>query len=475
MKVIVFLNSLSLGGTEKAACAWAHCLARRSAVRLDDRCSGFNEAKSESPNSPRTISFSQIQDRKFQIRSVAAVSLTDGPRRSDLTNAAIPLHVPSDSKTLPPNELAEAISDASVIHAHAPGFPHSGDILGSALKLLPKKIAVVQTNIFGKLQNPAEDAWTDFRLFVSWTSCVQAARRAGRKLDLDFFRRQSVAVYPVEAISAVESEKWKAESERQRATLDLQSANVLFGRFSRPEPNKWTPLVLEAFFAAHRQNPNIRLLLREPPAAVATDLITTRLATWSHNIQPSAFRFPVFLFPATADPHELTVSQMACDVILHTSSIGESFGYGLAEPMALGKPVITNSVPWHDQAQIELVRHGECGLIASTVPSMEGAVLRMAEDSEWRRACGRFARRHIMSVADPEESTDRLEMAMRCAIEDRDNPLADQDLENAIRTAEYLDKHQWGHAFEESLWLRGTDAKIRFLRRQRRVRNCLKA
>jgi hypothetical protein len=62
-------------------------------------------------------------------------------------------------------------------------------------------------------------------------------------------------------------------------------------------------------------------------------------------------------------------------------------------------------------------------------------------------------------------------MAMRCAVEDSDNPLAEQDLEKAIQAAEYLDKHQWGHSLEESLWLRGTDAKIRFLRWQRQVRN----
>ena len=50
-------------------------------------------------------------------------------------------------------------------------------------------------------------------------------------------------------------------------------------------------------------------------------------------------------------------------------------------------------------------------------------------------------------------------------------PLAEQDLEKAIKTAEYLDKHQWGHSLEESRWLRCTDAEIRFLRWQRRMRN----
>jgi len=68
--------------------------------------------------------------------------------------------------------------------------------LGQALKLLPKRIPVVQTNVFGRLNNPAEDAWTDFRLFISWMSCVQAARRPGVHWILIFPTRQFGGVSP---------------------------------------------------------------------------------------------------------------------------------------------------------------------------------------------------------------------------------------------------------------------------------------
>lgn len=445
VKIAEFLNSLFLGGTEKAACFWAGELANRG-------------------------------------QHVIAVSLADGPRRADLQRYCVPLRIAKDAND--PKCLARLVEDADVIHAHAPGLPHQGDILGEVLKLLPRKIPVVHTNIFGRLDNAAEDAWTDFRLFISWTSCVQAARRARRKLDLDFFRHQSVAVYPVEDPfgSRVEGRGSRANLEKMagefRASIGLEPSHVLFGRFSRPEPNKWTPLVLDAFLAAHRNNPNIRLLLREPPPAVAQHLTSSGLATWfpSSNEEPrtrnqepaksSAIRHQpsVILLRATPDPEELTISQLACDVVLHTSSIGESFGYGLAEPMALGKPVITNSVPWHDQAQIELVRHGECGLIASTVPSMKAAILRMAESADSRAQCGTVARKHILEIANPAESTDRVEMAMKCAVEGSENPLAEQDLEKARKTAEYLDKNQWGHNFAEQVYLRTFTGKVNAFR-----------
>lgn len=465
MKLAVFLNALSLGGTEKAACLWAGLLKQRH---------------------PEW--------------NVHVIALRDGPRSADLQRYGVPLCTPKDSND--PNSIACLLEDTDVIHAHAPGFPHQGEILGEALKLLPRKIPVVQTNIFGRLDNPAEDAWTDFRLFISWTSCVQAARRARRKLDLEFFRHQSVAVYPVrdpfglmtddelrmtdrKARAAVDESRItdvKAELAKRaevfREMLGLSKENVLFGRFSRPEPNKWTPLVLDAFLAAHRNNPNIRLLLREPPPAVAQHLTSSGLATWfpSSNEEPrtrnqepaksSAIRHQpsVILLRATPDPEELTISQLACDVVLHTSSFGESFGYGIAEPMALGKPVITNSTPWRDQAQIELVRHVECGLIASKVQSMKAAILRIAGSADWRAKCGIVARKHILEIANPAESTDRVELAIKCAREGSQNPLAEMDLEMARKTAEFLDKHQWGHNFAEQVYLRTFTGKVNAFR-----------
>ena len=432
MKIAVFINQLGIGGTEKAACEWARQL-------------------SLFPGS----------------KGISVISMNDGPRKRDLDKAGIPVQIQSN-----PAGIAEALGGIDVIHAHAPGFPHAGDALGEALKLVKKKIPVVQTNIFGKLENPGENAWTDFRLFISWTSCVQTAQRSGLKLDLNFFKNQSVASYPVSPLSEAEVAQLDIQALAFRESIGLLRDHVLFGRFSRPEPNKWTPMILPAFLDAHRKNSALRLLLREPPAQVAFDLRSANLVALD---QTSVGSCPILILPATPDAHELAVSQMACDVILHTSSIGESFGYGIAEPMNLGKPVITNSVPWHDQAQLELVRQGECGLIGSTVSSLKAAILRMAEDRACCEAFGESAKTHILSVADQMKSTDRVKMAMRCAIENRVNPLAKQDLEKARETAEYLDRNQWGHTLQEKLWLESKAATIRFLRWQRQTRNGFKS
>jgi glycosyltransferase involved in cell wall biosynthesis len=325
--------------------------------------------------------------------------------------------------------------------------------LGEALALLPK-IPVVQTNVFGQLHNSKEEAWTDFRLFISWTSCVQAARRSFRKLDERFFSRASVAVYPVDPLESPS----RPDLADFRKRLGVSESEVLFGRLSRPDPGKWTSLAVDAFRAAAWRLRTIKLLLREPPPQVAQKL---RAAS-------DADRF--IILPATADTNELRRTMAALDVVLHTSSIGESFGYGIAEPMNLGRPVITHSVPWQDQAQIELVRHGECGFIASTPSAMADAIHRLATDASLRRRMGAAAQRHIRALADPDISIARIEHICHAACEGRGNPFAAEDLSRAKKTAAYLDAQQFGHTLGEQLALRPFYYRVCFHQLTRAIR-----
>jgi len=417
MKILVFLTNLGLGGTEKAACRWAWGMKQRG-------------------------------------HQVEVFTMEEGPRRAELEQHSIPVRMVGADVAFIANGLREFQPD--IIHVHSPGHPYQGDILGEALKALPKKIPVVQTNVFGHLWNWKEDGWTDFRLFISWTSCVQAARRVLLPLDGDFFQRNSVAVYPLDA-----SEPFlAAEVAAFRHQHGIADDEVLYGRFSRPDPAKWTNLALDAFRIAARRSPNIKLLLREPPPHIADEL----------RGSPDAGRFVIL--PATADPDELRLTMSAIDIGLHTSSIGESFGYGIAELMNLGKPVITHSVPWHDQAQIELVRHGECGFIASTPAMMARAILTLADEPDLRASMGHAGRDHVRQLADPDNSIVRMEKVFQTVLSGGLNPFADEDLRQARATAKYLDSQQFGHSIHEQVKLRALHLRARFfqLRELRRAR-----
>ena len=427
MKVAVFLHGLGLGGTEKAAALWAK----------------------------------QLADTPL-VTGLRIASLEDGPRRVELEKEG--LHVQVADR----DALRKTLAWADVIHSHFLDVPAASTFLTDAIQRAGRKIPVVETNVFGRFSSlPSEQTEVSHRLFISWISCVQAARRSGLPLDAAFFRRQGVAVYPVEAWPKPELQSLQREAQAWRNAVGLSSSHVLFGRFSRPEPNKWEPMILAAFLRAYRRNPLIRLLLREPPPAITSELIRRNLAASVGETDP---RKPVLLLPATADSRELAVSQTACDVILHTSSIGESFGYGIAEPMALGKPVITHSVPWHDQAQLELVQSGKTGLVASIAPSLANSILQLAGNPTWRESLGQAAQKHILKLADPGISVHRLAVALRCALENSENPAARMDSERAQATAAYLDRAQWGSGLPEQLFLAGKAAWVGGLRLQRKLR-----
>jgi glycosyltransferase involved in cell wall biosynthesis len=401
MKLLVFLNALGLGGTEKAAGRWAWGLQARG-------------------------------------HAVTVLALADGPRRAELEAHGVPvkiLHPEVSAITAGLRHLAP-----EVIHAHSESF------LGEALEQLPQKIPVVLTDVFGLIHPGRKAPWITTQLFISWTSCVQAARRSYQRLDDHFFPHASVAVYPLDPMEPAST----AEITEFRRQIGVAEDEILFGRLSRPEPNKWTDLAVEAFRRALRRAPNIKLLLREPPPQVTAQL----------RAAPDADRFVIL--SATAEAEELRRTLSALDVVLHTSSMGESFGYGIAEPMNLGKPVITHTLPWRDQTQLELVRHGECGFIGGTPAALADMIVKLANDPGLRQTMGRQAQQHIRTLADPEVSLNRLETLLRAALKQHPNPLAAGDLVKARDTAQYLDRHQFGHSWLEQLALRPFYYRVRF-------------
>jgi len=430
MKVLEAIHDLSLGGVSKAAARWGKGLL----------------------------------DRGHQ---VLAATAQDGPRRADFERTGIPLTVCEWSVECVASLLADCRPD--VIHLHCPGYRWSGDVFGPAIEKSGRKIPVVQSNIFGRLENPAEDSWVTQRLFKSFTSCVQAARRSFRPLDINFFQQHSVATNPLDP------DDGPPESERLafRKQLGLSHDDIVFGRFSRPEPNKWTDLPLDGFLLALKTNPRIKLLLREPPPEVAARLIRENLGAWLTDPQGSDFSHPVLLLQATPDPAELRLTMSAVDAVLHGSSIGESFGYGIAEPMNFAKPIIVNSTPWMDQAQVEMVPHGKCGFLVSTIKSTARAVLQLADDEALRKKMGLAACIHVREMASAKNSIARLEETFLCAISGNPNPRAKADLQHAREVASFLNKHQFGHSLKEYAALWPLYYRVRFSEWRRFIKRSL--
>jgi hypothetical protein len=397
MNIVVFLNELGAGGTEKAAVTWALHLKQKG-------------------------------------HRISVLALKGGPRETLLRQHEIPVQlVNADPDAI--REILFALTP-DIIHAHVPGYPHMGDVLGLALRDLP--IPVVQTNIFGRLENRAEAAWTGLRLFISWTSCIQAAERAHTPLDRAFFQSHSVTPYPVHPISPPSPDEILAF----RTKLGIQPQHVLYGRIARPDVNKWDSAIFPAFIQARKANPNLRLLLREPPVA------------FSHWFAHAILRNNCVILPLTSDEQELRTTIASLDVVLNISPIGESFGYSIAEGMALSKPVIANITPWQDMAQVELVRQGETGFLTGTVSSLADAMRMLGMDALIRERLGKAGQLRILGLANAQESGDRVEQILLAAVQSRPNPFAEQDLATAQQAAANLHAQKWGLCNKDYVALR---------------------
>jgi glycosyltransferase involved in cell wall biosynthesis len=213
---------------------------------------------------------------------------------------------------------------------------------------------------------------------------------------------------------------------------------------------RWDDVPVEAFRVAQKVLGNLKLLIREPPSQVAEKL--------KHALDSGRF----IILPTTTCRDELRLTTASMDAVLHYSKIGESFGYGVAEPMNLGRPAIVNYLPWMNLGQVELARHRECGYAVTNTTGLTRAILSLGGDAALRRRFGDNARRHIRQLADPATSLDRLEMAFACAVGGQPNPTANEDAIIARQMAEYLTDLKFGDTWRDRLALMPFYYRVRF-------------
>ena len=129
-----------------------------------------------------------------------------------------------------------AIADGrfDALHVHMPGYYIRHPIYPFLKSLGKKRPRVVETNVFGWLQDWRANSVTDYRLFISMTSAWQAANRAGKALSS--LANCSVARYPVFPAPVFSAE----ERQKMRHELGFDDDDIVALRFGRPDAAKWT-------------------------------------------------------------------------------------------------------------------------------------------------------------------------------------------------------------------------------------------
>jgi glycosyltransferase involved in cell wall biosynthesis len=246
---------------------------------------------------------------------------------------------------------------------------------------------VIEINIFGLLDDSAEDEIIDWHLHISKSSyCSFRERIQGTgysRLD-----RHRVLYIPVETArfsSTQDRDRLRLEGRRQ---LGIGADDFVLLRTGRADFRKWGDLLMYSMAETIRRIPKARFVLLSAPASRA----------W--YLRHSGYAEKVWVLPPTGDDGKLAQAYAISDVYAHSSRRGESFGVSLIEAMAASLPVVVNSTPWRDNAQIEVVDHLKTGLIANSPACFADAIAHLHAQPDLREKMGGLGRDKAVNMYD---------------------------------------------------------------------------
>lgn len=167
-----------------------------------------------------------------------------------------------------------------------------------------------------------------------------------------------------------------------RQALGLPADAFIALRVGRPDPRKWSDLLIVHGARLLREFPRLHFVFLSAPA--------NREGVIRHAMDGR-----VTLAPFATDRAAVARYMAAADVMIHYARYGESFGYAIAEAALAGLPVIAQATPWGDNAQGELIHSGETGFIVEDYADLRAAVSQLMSDGDLARRIAASAARDI--------------------------------------------------------------------------------
>jgi len=322
-RVLLVVQGLGIGGTERAAATYASLYAR---IGCDVTVYGI-------------YSGGPIQ-AMLEVEGICAVS--GFPAITDLLSAA-------------------KIHEYDLIHVNAGGpYDPVVDTILSALK--GPTTRVIQTNVFARSDYGPPGNLVDLELLISfaghwkWSAHSRSSQRKRPAAILPY-------LVPEERFYLPSLEQQSAARKHLGVPVDVP----VFGRIGQPSMNKWDPRLVEVCVSIVKQIANAHFVFVGcPPTLKARLERKTRL------------RNKISFFPPSASDQELQLAYSAMDVFLHLSRIGESFGLVLVEAAQTGLPIATLATPLKDDAQGEIVGRMHAGAEAWTTKRLASLAIQLA-------------------------------------------------------------------------------------------------
>lgn len=277
------------------------------------------------------------------------------------------------------------------VHLHRGGWYNRAQA-GILRKLHDKHIPIIETNIFGRL-----DYFTgqliDVHLHISKWDLI---RWNYRKRHIPQARTQFGVYLPYCLDSSVFKPQPESAISSFKRKHDIPSDAFVIGRLGKTD---WKTLgyTIPAVLSKHK---NVCFVTVEDYSCPIN-----LIQSW-----PAPVQNQIRIIPKLKDKESLSAFYSSCSVTLATSGIGESFGFGIAESMSCGTPVVSISRPHQDNAQTELIDHGQTGFVAGSSKALLSLLMHVIDSPETLSWCRERCRGKIQHEYDCQAVANRLEV-----------------------------------------------------------------
>jgi glycosyltransferase involved in cell wall biosynthesis len=248
--------------------------------------------------------------------------------------------------------------DIDIVHIHRSGKEEPFIITAAQKAKVP---VIIETNVFGLVDESKTGRSIDHHLFVSKMCALRYQKCTGLS-PKEFFIKNKVLYNPVNINDFNSTNISDIQQERIKQKFGLDNKAFIIGRVGRPDLGKWGDLCAKMMRYLDGKTQNIQYVIVGAPEQKIKKIQRNKTSSKSF----------IFLLPLSEE--DLLEFYTIIDVLAHSSKMGESFGYTLAEAMAAQKPVVVNSTPLSDNAQIELVDNNKTGFIANSPQSYAEAI-----------------------------------------------------------------------------------------------------
>lgn len=307
-----------------------------------------------------------------------------GPRADSLRKLGYDIYQPGDV-----SDLAAYMSEKEIDIVHS----HSGDSEMVSAAATDADVPIhVRTDQFGRYFQPEKGNQIDYFFYPSKSILLRTIILNQLGYSDNWCKDMAHLYNPLDT-----EEISQGRSLRDR--YDIPESTPVVGKIGRPVPEKWGKLTIKAFDRVLQRTPEAQLILVGVPNKIRKQI---RSYGWGDRV--------IYVDPLP--PEEVSDFYATIDVLAHTSAIGESYGYVIAEAMANGVPPVVDSTPMRDNAQVELVRHDETGYVANSPMAYGDAISELLQDEETLQQFSDAAKERVTEF-DVKQVVTRLEQFYR--------------------------------------------------------------